>query len=62
MTSSEIDLPADYAELLVSLKHRVKDARIQARRTVNTLLIELYSSLGRDILSPRHARLGERRH
>jgi predicted nuclease of restriction endonuclease-like (RecB) superfamily len=50
MTSSEIDLPADYAELLESLKHRVKGARIQAQRTVNSLLIELYWSLGTDIL------------
>ena len=51
MTSSEIDLPADYVELLEALKVRVTDARTQAQRTVNTLLIELYWSLGKDILS-----------
>ncbi|MBT2523248.1 YhcG family protein [Arthrobacter sp. ISL-28] len=51
MTSSEIDLPADYVELLEALRTRVSDARIQAQRTVNTLLIELYWSLGRDILA-----------
>jgi predicted nuclease of restriction endonuclease-like (RecB) superfamily len=50
MTPSEIDLPADYVELLEALKTRVTDARIQAQRTVNTLLIELYWSLGKDIL------------
>ncbi|BAS18653.1 uncharacterized protein YhcG (plasmid) [Arthrobacter sp. Hiyo8] len=51
MTSSEIDLPADYAELLESLKSRVRGARVQAQRTVNTLVIELYWSLGKDILA-----------
>lgn len=51
MRTSEIDLPADYAELLESLKARVKGARIQAQRTVNSLVIELYWSLGKDILA-----------
>jgi predicted nuclease of restriction endonuclease-like (RecB) superfamily len=51
MTSSEIDLPADYVELLEALKKRVSNARIEAQRTVNTLLIELYWSLGQDILA-----------
>lgn len=51
MTSSEIALPADYVELLETLKVRVTDARTEAQRTVNTLLIELYWSLGKDILS-----------
>jgi predicted nuclease of restriction endonuclease-like (RecB) superfamily len=59
MTSSAIDLPADYMELLESLKVRVTDARIQAQRTVNTLLIELYWSLGKDILA-RQERQGSR--
>lgn len=51
MTSSEIDLPADYAELLESLKERVRGARTQAQRTVNALAIELYWSLGKDIIA-----------
>jgi predicted nuclease of restriction endonuclease-like (RecB) superfamily len=51
MTSSEIDLPADYVELLEALRRRVTDARTQAQRTVNMLLIELYWSLGKDILT-----------
>ena len=51
MSPSEIDLPAGYNQLLESLKNRVRGARTQAQRTVNTLLIELYWSLGRDILA-----------
>ena len=51
MTSSDAALPADYADLLDALKTRVKNARIQAQRTVNALLIELYWSLGKDILA-----------
>jgi predicted nuclease of restriction endonuclease-like (RecB) superfamily len=57
MVSSEIDLPADYAELLEALKTRISGARIHAQRTVNTLVIELYWSLGRDIIG-RQAREG----
>ncbi|WP_066288124.1 PDDEXK nuclease domain-containing protein [Arthrobacter sp. B6] len=51
MVSSEIELPADYAELLEALKTRIAAARIQAQRTVNTLVIELYWSLGKDIIA-----------
>jgi predicted nuclease of restriction endonuclease-like (RecB) superfamily len=51
MTSSDIALPADYADLLEALKTRVANARTQAQRTVNALLIELYWSLGKDILA-----------
>jgi predicted nuclease of restriction endonuclease-like (RecB) superfamily len=51
MVSSEIELPADYAELLEALKSRIAGSRIQAQRTVNTLVIELYWSLGKDIIA-----------
>ena len=51
MTPSEIELPAGYDQLLESLKKRVTGARAQAQRTVNTLLIELYWSLGSEILT-----------
>jgi len=51
MTASEIELPAGYDQLLESLEKRVHSARAQAQRTVNTLLIQLYWSLGRDILA-----------
>jgi hypothetical protein len=57
MSSSEIDLPADYAELLESLKERVRGARIQAQRTVNALAIEPYWSLGKEIIG-RQGRQG----
>ncbi|MFC9334290.1 hypothetical protein [Arthrobacter sp. NPDC057009] len=50
MVSSEIDLPADYADLLEELKTRISGAWIHAQRTVNTLIIELHCSLGRDII------------
>ncbi|MFE4542382.1 YhcG family protein [Arthrobacter sp. NPDC056727] len=50
MVTSEIDLPADYADLLEELKTRISSARIHAQRTVNTLVIQLYWSLGRDII------------
>ncbi|HEY3572835.1 MAG TPA: DUF1016 N-terminal domain-containing protein [Arthrobacter sp.] len=51
MASSEIELKADYAELLEALKTRTAGARVQAQRTVNTLVIELYSSLGKDVIA-----------
>jgi len=35
MVSSEIDLPADYADLLEELKTRISGARIHAQGTVN---------------------------
>jgi predicted nuclease of restriction endonuclease-like (RecB) superfamily len=37
-------------DLLEELKTRISGARIHAQRTVNTLVIELYRSLGRDII------------
>lgn len=51
MTPSVLELPGDYQELLEGVKKRVRDARIQAQRTVNTMLIELYWSVGKDILA-----------
>lgn len=44
-------LPASYGDLLGQLKDRVRSARSAAVRTVNTQLIELYWSIGRDILA-----------
>lgn len=46
-----VPLPADYADLLESLKERVRKARSKAQRTVNTELIELYWNIGRQILA-----------
>lgn len=51
MTSRTIQpLPDDYAELLESLKDRVRQAQSRARRTVNTELVGLYWSIGWEIL------------
>lgn len=55
MVSPEIDLPANYVELLEALKARIAGARVQAQRTVNALVIDLYWSLGRDIIARQEA-------
>ncbi|WP_345147947.1 PDDEXK nuclease domain-containing protein [Arthrobacter ginkgonis] len=56
MTPSQIaPLPDDYAQLLEALKDRVRQAQAAARRTVNTELIGLYWSIGRDILTRQEA-------
>jgi predicted nuclease of restriction endonuclease-like (RecB) superfamily len=68
VTDREVDLPADYGNLVEELKHRVRASRRRAQRTVNTELIELYWSIGQAIrqASARHGwggrvirRLGE---
>lgn len=46
----DLALPSGYTELLGQLKERVRSARIQALRTINTQLIELYWSIGKTIL------------
>jgi hypothetical protein len=51
MAGREIALPDDYQDLLQVLKERVRAARAQAVRTVNTQLIGLYWSIGRDVLA-----------
>lgn len=49
MTDRDLDLPADYGDLVEDLKRRVRSSRLKAQRTVNTQLIELYWSLGHAI-------------
>lgn len=44
-------IPDDYGKFLDLLKERVRSAQTQALRTVNTELISLYWSIGRDILT-----------
>lgn len=39
--SPEIELPANYVELLEAMKARISGARAQAQRTVNTLVAAL---------------------
>jgi predicted nuclease of restriction endonuclease-like (RecB) superfamily len=46
----DLALPTGYTDLLGELKNRVRAARIQALRTVNTQLIDLYWSIGKTIL------------
>lgn len=49
--SRALALPTGYADLLASLKDRVRTARLTALRTVNTQLIELYWSIGKSVLA-----------
>lgn len=51
MARTELVLPDGYASTLETLKNRVRDARVQAQRTVNTQLIELYWHVGAEILA-----------
>lgn len=51
MARTELVLPDGYASTLETLKNRVRDARVQAQRTVNTQLIELYWHIGAEILA-----------
>lgn len=46
----DLSLPAGYTDLLRKLKSQVRTARVQALRSVNTQLIELYWSIGKTIL------------
>ena len=48
--SRDLALPTGYTDLLGELKSRVRAARTQALRTINTQLIELYWSIGKTIL------------
>lgn len=45
----DLALPAGYTDLLSELKNRVRAARTQALRTVNTQLVELYWSIGNSV-------------
>jgi hypothetical protein len=47
---TSLGLPADYAELLESLKARVQQAQIKAMLSVNRGLIQLYWDIGREIV------------
>lgn len=42
MASADLALPNDYRQTLEALKQRVHQAQLQARRTINTELIQLY--------------------
>jgi hypothetical protein len=55
MIARDLDLPAGYTDRLGELKNRVRAARTQALRTVNTQLIALYWSIGKTILERQAA-------
>ncbi|WP_104182200.1 DUF1016 N-terminal domain-containing protein [Arthrobacter sp. B0490] len=48
-TPDDLVYPNGYGAFLQGLKERVSSARVEALRTVNTQLIELYGSIGRDV-------------
>lgn len=50
MSSDAVSLPPAYGEMLARLKEQVRSAQFQAQRTVNTQLIELYWTIGSEIL------------
>lgn len=51
MAQSNVVLPDGYPEFLGALKRRVHETQLRAQRTVNTQLIELYWTIGREIIS-----------
>ena len=46
-----VEMPVGYADTLTALKARVREAQFRAQRVVNTQLIELYWSIGHEILT-----------
>jgi predicted nuclease of restriction endonuclease-like (RecB) superfamily len=50
------DVPAEYAEVLDRLKAEVRAARIQAQRTVSVALLDLFWTIGAEILHQQQAR------
>ena len=55
MTKETLALPADYAELLQTLKQRIAQAQIRAALAVNRELVLLYWNIGREILARQQA-------
>lgn len=51
MPSREAAHPHDYARFLNDLPDRVRAARVQAQRVVNTSLVTLYWSIGDQIIT-----------
>jgi len=47
--AKELSIPADYPELLSQLKERIRTAQVKAALAVNSDLVCLYWSIGRDI-------------
>ena len=49
-SSEQLTIPTGYAELLDEIKGRIRSAQIKAVLAVNSELIVLYWSIGRDIV------------
>ncbi len=49
--------PTDYAEFLHAIKSRIRSARVKATRSVNQEQVDLYFSIGKDVVD-RQERLG----
>jgi predicted nuclease of restriction endonuclease-like (RecB) superfamily len=52
---SVADLPVGYGAFLEDLKSRIRAAQVKAALSVNRELIQLYWSIGRDIVARQHA-------
>jgi predicted nuclease of restriction endonuclease-like (RecB) superfamily len=50
MGSDAVSLPSAYGEMLARLKEQVRSAQLHAQRSVNVQLIELYWTIGNEIL------------
>lgn len=48
--STQIIVDNDYAALITSLQHSVRSAQLKAHRAVNTELIKLYWTIGKQLL------------
>ena len=58
---TDVELPGDYASVLADLKQRVRQARYQAQRRVNTELISLYWQVGQVLVEQTdQARWGDK--
>ena len=50
MENDIVNIPRDYAELLGSLKERIRSAQVKAALSVNREMVLLYCQIGREIL------------
>ncbi len=54
VTGSSVDLPLDYAEFFARVKARVKQDRLKAQLSANSIQILMYWDLGQDILQKQN--------
>jgi hypothetical protein len=51
MTKQHLIIDEDYVALINDIKRQVKSAQLKAHRAVNTQLIKLYWSIGKELLA-----------